>query len=243
MKEERTEFVGEEVNEVENKTKEKPKYELNWSHFFLFFFIFVGIGFTIGFLIGFFGSDNIVLLTEGYIGLILDAIIFFIALLLYRRINKFTLKSVDFSVLKRKKTYDYIFASLFIIAILQYVLLKIFGDESSLTQLNQLGYDGFETQWESLLFFLSIAIITPIKEEFLYRGIIHRFLDTRHNFWVGLIASSLIFGLAHVIGEVIIFATIMGVILVVLYRLTKSIVPGIILHMAWNFIAILPLLA
>ncbi|PHD03184.1 CPBP family intramembrane metalloprotease [Bacillus pseudomycoides] len=87
----------------------------------------------------------------------------------------------------------------------------------------------------NIIAILSIALIGPIQEEIIYRGIILRFLEIRYSFFTGLIISSLLFGLAHGYDfAFIIFATLSGIIDGLLYKKTNSIIPGIIGHITYN---------
>lgn len=81
---------------------------------------------------------------------------------------------------------------------------------------------------------LSVAIITPIKEEILYRGILYRFFEKKYSFLVGIIISSFIFGILH--GGFPVTAMIMGIVFAMLYKKTQSIIPSIILHIIWNLL-------
>jgi membrane protease YdiL (CAAX protease family) len=112
-------------------------------------------------------------------------------------------------------------------------MFDLFSIEDPSQQPDQLGVNNLGGHWFNyLLFYLAVVVFTPLKEELLYRGIIHRFLEVRHHFWIGIIVSSLIFGVLHL--GFPITATLMGVVFVILYKLTKSIVPSMILHMLWN---------
>ncbi|MEH7537842.1 YaaC family protein, partial [Bacillus toyonensis] len=101
-------------------------------------------------------------------------------------------------------------------------------------QQKQLGSLGLQNSLQSIIYVLSVAIITPVKEEILFRGILYRFLEKKYNFLVGIIISSFIFGILH--GGLLITATIMGIVFAMLYKKTQSIIPSIILHIVWNLL-------
>ncbi len=87
----------------------------------------------------------------------------------------------------------------------------------------------------NIMAILSIALIGPIQEEIIYRGIIIKFFETKYSFLVGLILSSLLFGIAHNYDiPFIIFATVMGIMYSLLYKKTNSIFPCIIAHITYN---------
>jgi hypothetical protein len=57
----------------------------------------------------------------------------------------------------------------------------------------------------------------------------------------GAIFSSALFGLAHGQANLFVYTMILGLVLCFIYVRTKSIVPGIILHMLNNFLAFIVL--
>ena len=238
---EKLEFENQEVkadlaDEALSEVKAPKEYAVKWTHFLLFIGLFLGIGIIVGIFLGIFdifSEANIVeLFTAGYIGLILDAVIFFIALFSFKRIRKFVFAVLDFSVLREKKTYLYLLAGFVIFYLSQYLFIEVVKLDDNTQQAVNLGTDSVNNLWQYILAAFSLALITPIKEELLYRGIAHQFLQERHNFWVGLIVTSLIFGLSH-LGTPF-SAIIMGVVFVLLFKLTKSLVPSILLHIVWN---------
>ncbi len=221
----------------------KKKYDLTWPNFLLFILLFLGVSVVIGVIIGIYGAIYgemyfVKMLTTGYIGLILDAAIFLIAFLVLRPVRKFTVKVLDLSPLGKISTYGYVLLGFVLFFLANYIFIDIFKVENPSAQQQQLGLANVKTVLQYLLIFASVGIITPIKEEILYRGILHRFLETRHNFWIGLIISSAIFGLAHLTGGIFIIPTIMGVIFVLLYKKTNSIIPGMLLHALWNLFSL-----
>ena len=132
--------------------------------------------------------------------------------------------------------YIYITIGLIIIGITQYILLNLLNLESSVEQSNQLGASSFNnTLVNQIIFILAVSIITPIKEEVLYRGVLSNLLTERHNFIIGIGLSSFIFGYLH--PGFPITAMIMGVVFAYLFYKTKSLFPSIILHILWNLIA------
>lgn len=84
--------------------------------------------------------------------------------------------------------------------------------------------------------FTSIAVVTPVVEEFLFRGIIFDKLRSRWSIIVGLVVSSFIFGLLHfnLLG-----AFLVGIVLCILYLETKSLFVPIGIHFLNNFSALL----
>jgi len=88
-----------------------------------------------------------------------------------------------------------------------------------------------------LVSLIAISIITPVKEEIIYRGILFEFFTGRYNVIVGIIISSTIFGLLH--SGYPITSGIMGVIFALLFYKTKSVLPAIFLHSMWNLFVLI----
>jgi membrane protease YdiL (CAAX protease family) len=84
----------------------------------------------------------------------------------------------------------------------------------------------------SLLF---LAVLTPIGEEFLFRGVITTAL-LRYGALVGVLGSSLIFALAHGINLAFVTALIVGLIAAELRRRSDSVWPGVLTHVVNNLI-------
>lgn len=86
--------------------------------------------------------------------------------------------------------------------------------------------------------FLTIALLAPILEEMLFRGAIEgRLLQQWTNPWIGIMVSSLIFGVIHMNPAQIPFAFLMGMMFGWLYYRTGSLLPGIVGHVLNNSIA------
>ena len=85
---------------------------------------------------------------------------------------------------------------------------------------------------------LSIALMGPILEELLFRGVIQRRIQAMtHKAWVAIIASALIFGVVHGNQAQIIFASLMGLMFGWLYYRTGSLLPSIVGHVVNNSVA------
>lgn len=84
---------------------------------------------------------------------------------------------------------------------------------------------------------LAIIIFPPILEETVFRGFLFPALSKRYGLVFGAIVSSAFFGLAHLQGNVTVYTFVLGLLLCFLYRRTGSIIPGMVLHMANNYLA------
>jgi membrane protease YdiL (CAAX protease family) len=222
-----------------NMKGERKENSLKWSQFILFIITYLGINIGIGFLIGIYGgvtnTDVVNKVFSGYNALLIDFTVFFIAFLIFKSVRRFTFEVFNFVPMASIKTYLYIVASCLIFFLTQYLLIDVFKIEDASQQASDLGVDSLSNWLGYTLFYVAVVVLTPIKEEFLFRGVLHRFLEVRYSFWLGLIVSSVVFGILHF--GFPISAGIMGIVFVALYRLTKSIVPSIFLHIVWNLIA------
>lgn len=83
---------------------------------------------------------------------------------------------------------------------------------------------------------LALAVLVPIAEELLFRGIIQGELSLRYSRKVTVIVSSLVFAVFHfnlVQGTYVLFA---GIILALAYEFTNNLLVPIFMHMVFNFI-------
>lgn len=85
----------------------------------------------------------------------------------------------------------------------------------------------------AICFNLNVSIIGPIVEEIMFRGIILNRLSKRWGFNVGIIISSLLFGIQH-LEMAIIGAFLWGIVMSLLYLKTNNIMIPITLHIINN---------
>ena len=87
---------------------------------------------------------------------------------------------------------------------------------------------------------ISMALLAPILEEFLFRGAIQGYLSANGSKpWVAITIASLIFGVIHMNPAQIPFAFLLGMMFGWLYYRTGSLLPGIVGHILNNSIATL----
>jgi uncharacterized protein len=84
---------------------------------------------------------------------------------------------------------------------------------------------------------LATAVIAPIGEEFLFRGVLQSVLTARLGAWVGVIGSAFLFALIH--ADLVLFVPIflMGLLFAWIYRMTGSLWAPIWLHILNNLFA------
>lgn len=89
---------------------------------------------------------------------------------------------------------------------------------------------------------IKVVMIAPILEEIIYRKVIFTRLAKKTNINIGVILSSIIFGLSHS-KDSMIFAILFGVILCILYLKYENILVPMFLHFINNLMSTLILLA
>lgn len=94
----------------------------------------------------------------------------------------------------------------------------------------------FTTQaanWALMFWTLLVsAVIAPLGEELVFRGLLLNLWATRWGLVTGIVMSSVVFGATH--GERAFFATGMGFFLAFVFLRTGSLWPGIVLHALFN---------
>ena len=88
---------------------------------------------------------------------------------------------------------------------------------------------------------LLIAIAAPISEEVCFRGMLFGGLRERLPMWAAALISAALFGLLHATTGISAVPPLIafGFLLALLYERTGSILPGILLHMLNNSVALL----
>ena len=95
--------------------------------------------------------------------------------------------------------------------------------------------DVFEQMMNNPLGIISIVVMAPLVEELLFRGAIQGYLMRKWNMpYLGIVISSLIFGVVHGNPAQIPFAFVVGMALGWMYYLTGSLIPGILMHFINN---------
>ena len=88
---------------------------------------------------------------------------------------------------------------------------------------------------------LVLCIIAPIAEEYLIRGLMMRkMLRWNISPWYAIIASSIMFGLIHLNPAQIPGPIILGIVMAWMCYRTKSLIPGIIIHITNNTLCRIP---
>lgn len=95
--------------------------------------------------------------------------------------------------------------------------------------------DVFEQMMNNPLGIISIVVMAPLVEELLFRGAIQGHLMRKWKMpYLGIVVSSLIFGVVHGNPAQIPFAFVVGIALGWVYYLTGSLLPGVLMHFINN---------
>ncbi len=88
--------------------------------------------------------------------------------------------------------------------------------------------------WPTWLGFVDLALVTPVSEELLFRGLIQPKLGQILNPSEALIVQAALFSAAHLSPVILVTHFAMGLAFGWLRRRSGSLIPGILLHGAWN---------
>ena len=88
---------------------------------------------------------------------------------------------------------------------------------------------------------IALVLLPPIFEETIFRGFMFPAIAKRWGVVWGAVVSSAIFGLAHGQPNLFVYTMILGLLLCFMYRRLGSTIPGMLLHMANNYLAFLAL--
>ncbi len=99
----------------------------------------------------------------------------------------------------------------------------------------------FENQYSALygdtplwLEILSIAVVTGITEEIIFRGLVNSRLSRGMQTGTVIMVSSVIFGLAHGALIAVVYSALLGMVFCLLYEKFRSVIPSILAHVAFN---------
>ena len=99
----------------------------------------------------------------------------------------------------------------------------------------------FENQYSALygetplwLEILSIAVVTGITEEIIFRGLVNSRLARGLRPSSVVMVSSVIFGLAHGALIAVVYSALLGMVFCLLYEKFRSVIPSVLAHVAFN---------
>jgi membrane protease YdiL (CAAX protease family) len=131
-------------------------------------------------------------------------------------------------------------------AVVAFVLGPLFravtGEAVSPAEQVASGIDG----WAAVAFVVAAVIVAPVGEEFFHRGLFFRALRDRYGFWVGALASGLLFGALHggdgTVAENLMLQIaigLFGVVLAAIYEWRGSLAANIATHATFNLVTVL----
>lgn len=106
--------------------------------------------------------------------------------------------------------------------------------------------ESFDASWTDIdespyiFVFLSVVLLGPIVEELMFRGIIQRFWNKYVPFPIPILVSALAFGIWHMEPVQIVYTTIIGLMIGIVYAYTKNLFFPIYMHVLNNFFSSLP---
>lgn len=130
------------------------------------------------------------------------------------------------------------FAGFFLIWVAQFAFARLLGGTSN----NQAELNKILAQTNT--FRIIVALIGPIFEELIFRGIFFNTFFTKENSrnkWLGIICSGLLFGLAHEprLSKFLIIYWVMGAILAWVYLQTRDLRYSMTVHILNNVLSLL----
>src|SRR5262249_53971977 len=96
--------------------------------------------------------------------------------------------------------------------------------------------------WTTLATVIAAVIIAPFCEEVFFRGYFFQGLRLRLSIWPAVVLSAAVFGVAHGGPGSLVLLIVIGLVLAVIRWRTRSLWPGIALHMLNNFLGALVIL-
>lgn len=140
-----------------------------------------------------------------------------------------------------RTTPQWIVAAVSLFVVLRFVAVALAALMAQLgftsLQPQALAPEGFS--WVGLIGMLVFAgVLVPIAEELFFRGVVYRWLRDKWGVAVGAVVSGLVFGVAHFEPATVVPAIIMGIALALVFERSKSLWPGILIHILNNASAI-----
>ena len=158
---------------------------------------------------------------------------------LYLRHYKVGWKMVGWRRVGVLKTIKYLFGimlAFIILANLVLALVKLLVPSFNIDQPQTNDFTSAVNTHRSLAL-VALVILPPIFEETIFRGFIFPALAKKTGLIWGAVLSSMIFGIAHGQTNLFVYTSILGLLLCFMYTKTRSIIPGILVHMLNNYLA------
>ncbi|MBI5906905.1 CPBP family intramembrane metalloprotease [Candidatus Saccharibacteria bacterium] len=137
------------------------------------------------------------------------------------------------------------FGAFYVVLIIVVMVITALIPALNTDQKQDVGFQALNTSLDQVLAFVALVILPPLGEEVLVRGYLYSGLRSRLKFLPALLATSLIFGAAHLQfgdGAPLLWAAaldtfLLSVVLVYLREKTGALYAGMLIHMLNNLIA------
>lgn len=93
------------------------------------------------------------------------------------------------------------------------------------------------TAGSPLAVFITTAVLGPIIEEVVFRGIIQKSINQVKSGWLPIVISALVFGISHMVLIQSVYTFMMGLVVGYIYQKTENLAYPIIIHIVMNSIA------
>ncbi|MEM7126854.1 MAG: type II CAAX endopeptidase family protein [Chloroflexota bacterium] len=117
------------------------------------------------------------------------------------------------------------------------VITPLMGGEFENPQIEMITGGGLLTPSDLLVLLVAIAIIAPIAEELLFRGMLYPLLRKRLSVWPAIVLNAALFSVVHFIPVLMPVLFVVGLMLAWVREQSNSIIPSIILHIMQNGLA------
>ena len=124
-------------------------------------------------------------------------------------------------------------AALPLVVVVSLINQQLWKGQGGSNPLLSLALEG-QDQVALAIFFFTAALAAPLFEEFLFRGFLLPSLTRYLPVWGAIVASSLLFAIAHLSLSEILPLTVLGMILGVVYTRSRNLLAPMLLHSLWN---------
>lgn len=229
----------------DSSSRERTIIPAKWGDIFLYLFGSIGAYFALSLMVG--GIYKQINLTVTVLTALLNFLCFAGGVYLFGvRRGKLTWKGMGLQPPK-----DLLFSLIsgagltLVVNVIRFVVMLVLillsgANLDSLSGREEFFNIGLNTWQGVLLNLVGVGVLVPISEELFFRGLVFDWFRQKAPLWAAVLASSLLFGLAHFDSWIVIISTfIMGVALALAYHLTKSIWTAIFIHIFTNSLTIL----
>lgn len=121
------------------------------------------------------------------------------------------------------------------------LLIELIAEQAGLQvpQVQEELQDAVRDPDAALLVTLSVAVLAPLGEEVLFRGVLFQALRTRIRLWPATVVSGVVFGASHVEPLAIVLTAILGFYLAWIFHRTGSLLVPILAHATFNALSLI----